>query len=177
MYDIYELRNYFPTSLMYHRIGARSIEGMYDVRLSCRKYSWGRICCWWGRFPQGSSNPLHGCGLFGSSFLTSINRTNYSIKVELKLWALKCFWKQDIDRLSSPDQSVSGLMTFFLQMLKNPEVQRRAQTEIDEVVGTDRLPTFDDMDALPYVRGVCSEIFRYILWSKFLRTHILNSGL
>ncbi|KLO09892.1 cytochrome P450 [Schizopora paradoxa] len=58
------------------------------------------------------------------------------------------------------ETSVSGIMTFFLQMLQNPEVQRAAQKEIDEVVGTDRLPTFDDIDALPYVHGVCFEVFR-----------------
>ena len=56
-------------------------------------------------------------------------------------------------------------MTFFLQMLKNPEKQRLAQQEIDEVVGTDRLPTFDDMDNLPYIRGVCAEILRYVDWN------------
>ncbi|KLO09891.1 cytochrome P450 [Schizopora paradoxa] len=62
--------------------------------------------------------------------------------------------------LGGVDTSNSALMTFFLQMLKNREKQRLAQKEIDEVVGTDRLPTFDDMDHLPYVRGVCAEILR-----------------
>ncbi len=55
------------------------------------------------------------------------------------------------------------MMTFVLQMLKNPEVQRRAQLEIDEVVGTDRLPTFDDTKDLPYVRGVCAEVLRCVV--------------
>ncbi len=54
-------------------------------------------------------------------------------------------------------------MSFVMQMLKHPEVQRRAQLEIDEVVGTDRLPTFDDIEDLPYVRGVCAEVLRCVV--------------
>lgn len=54
-------------------------------------------------------------------------------------------------------------MTFFLQMLKNPQAQRAAQLEIEEVVGTNRLPTFDDMENLPYVRAVCTEALRYVV--------------
>ena len=43
-----------------------------------------------------------------------------------------------------------------------PEVQRRAQAELDEVVGTDRLPTFDDRERLPYVSALCTELFRWM---------------
>ena len=52
-------------------------------------------------------------------------------------------------------------MTFILGMLKNPEAQRRAQAEIDRVVGGDRLPTFEDAENLPYVNAVCEEALRY----------------
>lgn len=54
-------------------------------------------------------------------------------------------------------------MTFILQMLKNPEVQRLAHLEIEEQVGSDRLPTFEDMENLPYVRGVCEEVLRCVV--------------
>ena len=53
-------------------------------------------------------------------------------------------------------------MTFILAMLKNPEVQRKAQEEIDSVVGNDRLPSFEDREQLPYVRAVCTEVLRYV---------------
>lgn len=46
-------------------------------------------------------------------------------------------------------------------MLLNPDVQAKAQNEIDEVVGRDRLPTFADRDALPYVQCVMQEVLRY----------------
>ncbi|VDB95386.1 unnamed protein product [Peniophora sp. CBMAI 1063] len=62
---------------------------------------------------------------------------------------------------SGANTSVSSATTFFLAMAKYPEVQRRAQEEIDRVVGTDRLPTFADEADLPYVNGLVKEIFRW----------------
>jgi cytochrome P450 len=58
-------------------------------------------------------------------------------------------------------QTVSILLTFFLAMLMNPGAQAKAQEEIDRVVGTDRLPTFDDEANLPYVSALSREIFRW----------------
>lgn len=42
-----------------------------------------------------------------------------------------------------------------------PEIQKRAQAEIDTVVGSDRLPTLDDWDSLPYVNAICDEVLRW----------------
>lgn len=42
-----------------------------------------------------------------------------------------------------------------------PEVQRKAQQEIDRVIGADRVPDFDDRDALPYVDAVWKEAMRW----------------
>lgn len=38
----------------------------------------------------------------------------------------------------------------MLAMLMHPEMQERAQAEIDAVVGSDRLPNFDDRAQLPF---------------------------
>ena len=46
-------------------------------------------------------------------------------------------------------------------MIAFPEVQRRAQAEIDAVVGRDRLPTFADAPRLPYVHAIIKEILRW----------------
>ena len=46
-------------------------------------------------------------------------------------------------------------------MIAFPQVQRRAQAEIDAVVGRDRLPTFDDAPRLTYVRAIIKEILRW----------------
>ncbi|KAJ5388935.1 O-methylsterigmatocystin oxidoreductase [Penicillium cataractarum] len=59
------------------------------------------------------------------------------------------------------DTSVSTLKSFVLAMVMFPEVQRTAQEEIDRVVGTDRLPGFEDRDNLPYIEGVVKEALRW----------------
>ncbi|KAI0039477.1 cytochrome P450 [Auriscalpium vulgare] len=59
------------------------------------------------------------------------------------------------------DTTVSAIHTFFLAMTVYPEVQRKAQAEIDAVVGNDRLPTFADRAQLPYVEAIISEILRW----------------
>lgn len=45
-------------------------------------------------------------------------------------------------------------------MLRHPEVQERAWAEIDAVVGTHRLPDFDDRPNLPYVDAILMETMR-----------------
>ncbi|GBE84714.1 O-methylsterigmatocystin oxidoreductase [Sparassis crispa] len=42
------------------------------------------------------------------------------------------------------------------------EVQRKAQAEIDQVIGPDRLPDFSDRDALPFVECILQETMRYV---------------
>jgi cytochrome P450 len=42
-----------------------------------------------------------------------------------------------------------------------PEVQRRAQAEIDRVIGSDRLPTLADQPSLPYVDALVKEVLRW----------------
>ena len=44
-----------------------------------------------------------------------------------------------------------------------PEVQKKAQAEIDAVVGPDRLPEFEDRPSLPYINAVIKEMMRWNL--------------
>jgi cytochrome P450 len=53
------------------------------------------------------------------------------------------------------------LSWWMLAMIAFPKVQRRAQAEIDAVVGRDRLPTFADTSHLPYVRAIIREVLRW----------------
>ena len=46
-------------------------------------------------------------------------------------------------------------------MVLYPEAQQKAQEEIDAVVGTGRLPDFDDEASLPYVSALCEEVQRW----------------
>lgn len=54
------------------------------------------------------------------------------------------------------------LMVFVLAMVLYPGVQKRAQAEIDLVIGTDRLPVFEDKKSLPYVDAVVRETYRWM---------------
>lgn len=47
-------------------------------------------------------------------------------------------------------------------MVRHPDVGRKAQAEIDRVIGRDRLPTYADRDKLPYTNAVLSEVLRVI---------------
>lgn len=46
-------------------------------------------------------------------------------------------------------------------MLLYPEVQTKAQVEIDSVIGNGRLPHFDDRASLPYVDAILRELVRW----------------
>jgi cytochrome P450 len=52
-------------------------------------------------------------------------------------------------------------MSFFLAALLHPDIQKRAQEELDAVTGRERLPTFDDRPRLPFVDAVCKEVMRW----------------
>ncbi|KZT29047.1 cytochrome P450 [Neolentinus lepideus HHB14362 ss-1] len=59
-------------------------------------------------------------------------------------------------------ETTSGIMVWLmLAMLIYPETQRRAQAELDAVVGRDRLPSFTDYEKLPYVRAMVKEALRW----------------
>jgi cytochrome P450 len=63
--------------------------------------------------------------------------------------------------VGSYETTTSALMTFALAMVLYPDVQRRAQGEIDSVVGRDRLPTFEDRASLPYIESILRETLRW----------------
>lgn len=59
------------------------------------------------------------------------------------------------------DTTVASAYSFFLCMTLFPDVQARAQSEIDTVIGMDVLPTWGDHERLPYVRALCKELLRW----------------
>ena len=46
-------------------------------------------------------------------------------------------------------------------MASFPEIQKRAQAELDAVIGPRRLPTFADKDKLPYIAALIKECLRW----------------
>ncbi|KAH9976314.1 cytochrome P450 [Lactifluus volemus] len=59
------------------------------------------------------------------------------------------------------DTTVAALMSLLLATLLYPDVQKRAQEELDAVTGRERLPTFEDRSRLPFVDAVCMEVLRW----------------
>ncbi|EJD36765.1 cytochrome P450 [Auricularia subglabra TFB-10046 SS5] len=62
--------------------------------------------------------------------------------------------------LGGTDTAASALIAFILAMVMWPECYRRAQEEIDRVVGPERLPDFSDRASLPYLDACITETFR-----------------
>ncbi|KAF5348574.1 hypothetical protein D9756_009655 [Leucocoprinus leucothites] len=59
------------------------------------------------------------------------------------------------------ETTAAATMTFILAMVIHPEVQMRAQQEVDSVVGNQRLPEFSDIPHLPYLSAVIKEVLRW----------------
>ncbi|KAL3474493.1 cytochrome P450 [Aspergillus californicus] len=59
------------------------------------------------------------------------------------------------------DTTASTLTSAMLALVTAPTAQRIAQAELDSVIGPNRLPVFDDMRKLPYLRALCREVLRW----------------
>ena len=59
------------------------------------------------------------------------------------------------------DTSASIITAFVQAMIAYPEVQKKAQAQIDEVVGADRSPNWQDYDQLPYIAQCVKEAMRW----------------
>lgn len=72
------------------------------------------------------------------------------------------------------DTVSSTLGNFLLAMINFPEVQKRAQQEIDGVTGADRLPCFEDRSKMPYTEGVVKEALRWLPVAPVGTTHMAS---
>lgn len=101
-------------------------------------------------------------GTFQESFVSKLikafqndaNEVEESIEDSIK-------WTAAVMFAGGADTTVATISAFVLAMIMNPDVQRKAQEEIDNVVGPNRLPTRDDQENLPYVNAVVKESLRY----------------
>ncbi|KAF6752828.1 cytochrome P450 98A3 [Ephemerocybe angulata] len=63
--------------------------------------------------------------------------------------------------LAGADTTVSSASVMILALANNPHVQKKAQAEIDRVVGPNRIPSVSDRDSLPYLHAIVKEVNRY----------------
>ncbi|PPQ74466.1 hypothetical protein CVT26_001103 [Gymnopilus dilepis] len=59
------------------------------------------------------------------------------------------------------DTTAGSLVYFVLAMVLYPEVMRKAQAELDNIVGRGRVPAFEDQKDLPYVDALAKEVLRW----------------
>lgn len=58
-------------------------------------------------------------------------------------------------------QTIATLEATLLALSLYPEVQKKAQAELDAIVGPNRLPSFSDRDSLVYINALIKESFRW----------------
>ncbi|KAH7328195.1 cytochrome P450 [Stachybotrys elegans] len=63
--------------------------------------------------------------------------------------------------IAGADTTWATCVIFILNMVLNPEVQRKAHEQLDLVVGRDRLPNFGDRPNLPYIEWIVQEVYRW----------------
>lgn len=59
------------------------------------------------------------------------------------------------------DTSAMNIDSFVLYMLNHPHVLAKVREEVDSVVGTERMPDFDDEERLPYLVACIKELLRH----------------
>ncbi|EIM86814.1 cytochrome P450 [Stereum hirsutum FP-91666 SS1] len=101
-----------------------------------------------GQMAAGKSSPNFVANLLNSGNTTAEDR--HRIK-----WAAESLYS------AGADSPVSALSVFILAMTLYPEARRKAQAEIDAVVGDSRLPTMNDRDSLPYCNALAKEVIRW----------------
>ncbi|TFY83648.1 hypothetical protein EWM64_g367 [Hericium alpestre] len=81
--------------------------------------------------------------------------TSDPTKEEILKWASAALYA------GGSDTTPSSIYSFYLAMTLHPEIQTKAQAEIDAVVGNERLPTFADRPNLPYIDAIVKEVARW----------------
>lgn len=73
------------------------------------------------------------------------------------------------------DTTVSSMRGFILAMTLCQSVQKKAQAEIDAVIGDGRLPQFEDRERLPYVNAIVKETLRWLPVAPLGVTHVAQT--
>ena len=74
------------------------------------------------------------------------------------------------------DTSSSIILAFLHAMIKYPEVQKRAQQEIDSVMGEERSPVWSDFSRLPYINMIVKETMRWRPVTPLAFPHATSEG-
>ncbi|EYE92370.1 cytochrome P450 [Aspergillus ruber CBS 135680] len=101
---------------------------------------------------------------------------NTALGVDCWNWCHEAMQKQDVVNelpwenlcYALGDLYVAGVHTskmvmeiFVLASILHPDAVKKAHEELDSVIGSERLPTFEDMDHLPYINAFILELLRW----------------
>ncbi|XP_006463801.1 hypothetical protein AGABI2DRAFT_208721 [Agaricus bisporus var. bisporus H97] len=109
-------------------------------------------------FLAGEENIAKGCGQ--KSFLSS-SLDHIDEKGDIKAQKNVIQDTAATFLAAGADTTGATIVNFILAMTLFPEVQNKAQVEIDALLENGRLPEFADMESLPYVTALTKEVLRW----------------
>ncbi|XP_064113391.1 cytochrome P450 2L1-like isoform X3 [Macrobrachium nipponense] len=105
----------------------------------------------------------------------------YLIEIQKERGSHSTIFKEDYvnlvitlsDFFGAGSETTSSTIRWLIALLAtHPEIQRKMQKEIDEVVPRDTLPSLQDKERLPYTEAVLLEVMRY---SSFVPVGVLHA--
>ncbi|KAF5372098.1 hypothetical protein D9758_005093 [Tetrapyrgos nigripes] len=78
-----------------------------------------------------------------------------------KLSDQECSWLAGQLYAAGSETTATTMIWFIFCMVLFPDIQTRAQEELDKVVGRSRVPSFADLKHLPYIHAIVKEVLRW----------------
>ncbi|CAK9231156.1 unnamed protein product [Sphagnum troendelagicum] len=131
---------------------------------------------WWVSKLQGVEAPLHELRKrmkqFAQGILDEHRRDNATTDHQDSTYNDKP--KDFIDDLlaGGTDTTSVTLEWAMAELLRNPKLMKRAQDELDTIVGTDRVVEESDLQHLPYLQAIMKETFRFHPAAPFTIPHM-----
>ncbi|GJJ05842.1 hypothetical protein Clacol_000029 [Clathrus columnatus] len=72
------------------------------------------------------------------------------------------------------DTTEAAVQVFFMAMILYPNIQKAAQEELENVIGSNSFPTFKDQPNLPYINVLCKEVLRWHPVAPLGLPHVLK---
>ncbi|CAG8672614.1 11854_t:CDS:2, partial [Ambispora leptoticha] len=100
-------------------------------------------------------------------FLEKVKNSDYGRDEDGKMMGDSCLAKdllKQVDKgvISELEETTAATLTALIAAVSNDaEIQARAHDELDRVVGSSRLPTYNDLASLPYIRAITKEVLRW----------------
>ncbi|CUA71440.1 O-methylsterigmatocystin oxidoreductase [Rhizoctonia solani] len=163
-----ELFLYLSSAPLPSKYLVNTLPSLRYVPAWCPGAGWKREVLEWRKEKESLINDIYDVGLENMKKDENSPLIVASLRNQaLKLGLTKEEADEDVKQVSitlygaGTETAVHTLLMLFLAMVLYPEVQRKAQAEIDSVIGSGRLPTFEDQARLGYVERLIQETLRW----------------